>query len=105
MPSYKDNPFRNCQRLRYYQFPSSVPLIRKLIRGLPSHMFSDNSTNFHDADRELQTNFQAVNSDLILQVTLVNDGVHRHFISSTAPHFGGFWKLALKVLNFISDKC
>jgi len=78
MLSYKDDPFREYWRLRYYQFPSSidVPSICKSMRfAYTSHMYSDNGTNFHSADQELQTSFQAMNSDPILQVILANDGV------------------------------
>jgi hypothetical protein len=32
-------------------------------RGLPAHMYSDNGTNFHGADRELQATLQAMRSD------------------------------------------
>jgi len=53
-------------------------------RGLPSHMYSDNETNFRDADRELQASFEAVSSDPTLQVALANGGIllpRSHFIS------------------------
>jgi len=52
-------------------------------------MYSDNGTNFHGADRELRTSFQAMSSDSTLQASLANDGVQRHFILLAAPHFGG----------------
>jgi len=41
-------------------------------RGLPAHMYSDNGTNFHDADRELQTSFRAMSSDDLQRVTVYN---------------------------------
>jgi len=39
-------------------------------RGLPAHMYSDNGTNFHGADRELQASLQAMRSDSTLQANL-----------------------------------
>jgi len=56
--------------------------------------------NFHGADRELQTNFQAMSSDPILQIALANDGIQWHFISSAAPYFGGLWKADIKSFKF-----
>jgi len=44
-------------------------------RGLPTHMYSDNGTNFHGADRELRASLQAMRSDSTLQANLANDSV------------------------------
>jgi len=68
-------------------------------RGLPA-IYSDNGPNFHGADRELQTSFQAMRTDSILQAGLTNDGVQWHFIPPTAPHFGGLWEAGIKSLKF-----
>jgi hypothetical protein len=69
-------------------------------RDLPAHMYSDNSTNFHGTDRELQTSFRAMSSNLTLQVTLANDSVQWHFIPPAAPHFGGLWEAGVKSFKF-----
>jgi len=61
---------------------------RRLVsrRGLPAHMYSDNGRNFHGTDRELQTSFRAMSSDLTSHLTShPSDGVQWHFISPAAP--------------------
>jgi len=63
-------------------------------------MYSDNGPNFHGADRELQTSFQAMRTDSILQAGLANDGVQWHFIPLAAPHFGELWEAGVKKLKF-----
>jgi imidazoleglycerol phosphate dehydratase HisB len=74
-----------------YTTTSFLAVFRRFVsrRGLPVHMYSDNGTNFHGADQELQTSFRAMSSDSTLQVTLASDGVQWHFIPSAASHFGG----------------
>jgi len=68
--------------------------------GLPAHMYSDNGPNFHGADRELQTSYQALRTDSTLQAGLTNDGVQWHFIPPAAPHFVGLWEAGVKSLKF-----
>jgi len=69
-------------------------------RGLPAHMYSDNDTNFHGADRELRISLQAMRTDSTLQANLANDGVQWHFIPPAAPHFGGLWEAGVKSFKF-----
>jgi len=69
-------------------------------RDLTAHMYSGNGPNFHGADREVQTSFQAIRTDSTLQASLANDGVQWHFIPSAAPHFGRFWEAGVKSLKF-----
>jgi hypothetical protein len=68
-------------------------------RDVPAHM-CDNGTNFHDADRKLQTSFRAMSSDSILQVTLMSNGVQWHLIHSAAFHFGDLWEAGVKSFKF-----
>ncbi|XP_029175540.1 uncharacterized protein LOC114944008 [Nylanderia fulva] len=65
-------------------------------RGLPQKLYSDNGTNFHGADRELKSTFDAVSSDPSLRDVLANDRVEWHFIPSASPHFGGLWEAGVK---------
>jgi hypothetical protein len=69
-------------------------------RGLPAHMYSDNDTNFHGADRELRISLQAMRTDSTLQANLANDGMQWHFIPPAAPHFGGLWEAGVKSFKF-----
>ncbi|XP_029155640.1 uncharacterized protein LOC114928553 [Nylanderia fulva] len=68
-------------------------------RGLPKKLYSDNGTNFHGADRELQNAFEALMKDASLQADLANDRIEWHFIPSAAPHFGGLWEAGVKSLK------
>jgi len=72
MPRYKGDPSRIRRRLRWFLAAFHRFVSR---RDLPSHMYSDNGTNFRGADRELQGSFEAVSSNPTLQVALANDGV------------------------------
>ncbi|KAH0944551.1 hypothetical protein HN011_000250, partial [Eciton burchellii] len=69
-------------------------------QSLSAHIYSDNGTNFHGADREFRANLQAMRSDSTLQANLANDGVQCHSISSAAPHFGGLWEAGVKSFKF-----
>jgi len=57
-------------------------------RGLPSHIHSDNGTNFQGADRELHRAWKSLQSDEILRAYLVNERIQWHFSPPAAPHFG-----------------
>lgn len=56
--------------------------------SLPSHVYSDNGTNFQEEDRELRL----MTRDPNIGQALARDGVSWHFIPAAAPHFGGLWK-------------
>lgn len=62
--------------------------------GLPSHMYSDNGTNFKGV--ELQRSFATLRADPYLYEVLANDGVQWHFIPAAAPHFGSLWEAGIK---------
>jgi len=85
-----------------YTIAGFLAALRRFVsrRGLRAHMYSDNGQNFHDADRELQTSFQAVSSDSTLQASLASDGVQWYFIPPATPHFGGLWEAGVKSLKF-----
>ncbi|XP_029172993.1 uncharacterized protein LOC114941956 [Nylanderia fulva] len=79
----------------------SCPVFRRFVsrRGLPQKLYSDNSTNFHGADRELKTAFDKLTNDISLRATLANDRVEWHFIPAAAPHFSGLWEAGIKSKN------
>ncbi|XP_029171202.1 uncharacterized protein LOC114940633 [Nylanderia fulva] len=68
-------------------------------RGLPSKLYSDNGTNFHGADKELNDAFSALMKDSSLHDILANDKIEWNFIPSAAPHFGGLWEAGIKSLK------
>ncbi|XP_018395111.1 PREDICTED: uncharacterized protein LOC108773703, partial [Cyphomyrmex costatus] len=69
-------------------------------RGLPTHMYSDNGTNFHGADKELRRHFRSVCADPALKDALTNDEIQWHFIPAAAPHFGGLWEAGVRSFKF-----
>lgn len=70
-------------------------------RGLPSHMYSDNGTNFVGAVKLLRKSHESsllkVKSDIINNVTQSN--TEWHFIPPSSPHFGGLWEAGVKSLK------
>lgn len=68
-------------------------------RGLPSDLYSDNSTNFRGADRELSDAFRRLSSDSVTCDAMANDRIKWHFIPPSAPHFGGLWEAGVKGLK------
>jgi len=93
---YKGDSFRDCGILHYSFLAAFRGFVSR--RGLPAHMYSDNGTNFHDADHELQTSFYAMNSDPILQAGLANDNGILFLRMCLLKNSG---KLVLKVWSFI----
>ncbi|XP_018359986.1 PREDICTED: uncharacterized protein LOC108759170 [Trachymyrmex cornetzi] len=65
-------------------------------RRLPRWMYSDDGTNFHGADRELQRQFHALKDHPEIRDVLAADGVEWEFVPSAAPHFGGLWEAGVK---------
>jgi hypothetical protein len=69
-----------------------VHVLKRFIgcRGIPSHIFSDNATNFVGAERkfkELQDMFKKEEHKIIRDMTC--QGIQWHFIPPRAPNFGG----------------
>lgn len=65
-------------------------------RRVPSTMYSDNGTNFHGANKELQRSFMVISRDPDLHNTLSSNGTAWRFIPPAAPHFGGLWEAGVK---------
>lgn len=66
-------------------------------RGTPSHIFSDNATNFVGANRELK---ERRNMLIKEEHPMIHDsaiqGIQWHFIPPRAPNFGGIWEAAVR---------
>lgn len=68
-------------------------------RGVPSLVLSDNGTNFHGADRELQRTFQRALKDPTIESQLASEGITWRFIPPASPHFGGIWESGVKSMK------
>jgi hypothetical protein len=65
-------------------------------RGKPSHLYSDNATNFIGANRELRNLFKQANFNTAIVNHLANEQISWHFIPLRSPHMGGLWEAAVK---------
>ncbi|KAH0816760.1 hypothetical protein GEV33_006031 [Tenebrio molitor] len=65
-------------------------------RGKPSHLYSDNATNFIGANRELRNLFKQANFNTAIEDHLANEQISWHFIPPRSPHMGGLWEAAVK---------
>lgn len=63
-------------------------------RGKPSHIYSDNGTNFVGAQRELTELFKENEKNISLYCS--SENITWHFIPPNSPHFGGLWESAVK---------
>lgn len=57
--------------------------------GNPTDVFSDNGTNFVDAERELREAVEALHADPTTEERFKKVGVRWHFQTALTPHFGG----------------
>ncbi|XP_018403789.1 PREDICTED: uncharacterized protein LOC108780532 [Cyphomyrmex costatus] len=71
-------------------------------RGVPTHIHSDNGTNFVGANNRLKELYSLFNSEehknKINQFSLEHR-VTWHFIPPIAPHFGGLWESTVKIFK------
>lgn len=69
-------------------------------RGLCSHMFSDNGTNFVGAARELREVFELLSKEeTTIATVLARQRITWNFIPPRSPHFGGLWEAAVKSMK------
>ena len=76
-------------------------------RGCPSHLFSDNGTNFLGAReeiRELQKLTESEETTHAVSTFTQSHGISWHFIPPRAPHFGGLWEAAVKSMKLLLRK-
>ena len=74
-----------------------IATLRRFIarRGVPTTNWSDNSTNFVGAAKEIKK----LVSDSELSDYCANQGIRWKFAPKHAPHFGGLWEASVKSLN------
>ncbi|KAL1272022.1 hypothetical protein QQF64_031038 [Cirrhinus molitorella] len=63
-------------------------------RGRPWELFSDQGTNFHGGEKELQEAFASLSPQL--QQHLAKQKISFHFNPPNAPHFGGAWEREIR---------
>jgi len=69
-------------------------------RGTPSHVYTDNATNFQGAQRELINAWHNATRDPNVINQLVERGVQWNFIPPASPHFGGLWEASVKSVKY-----
>ncbi|GAB0098440.1 Aspartic peptidase domain superfamily [Sergentomyia squamirostris] len=69
-------------------------------RGIPTHMYSDNATNFKGACTLLEAFFEALENDPQLQHTLAERRMTWHFNPPRSPHHGGMYEAAVKAMKY-----
>ena len=98
--------FELCASLSAEEFMATL---RRFVarRGCPSHLFSDNGTNFIGAReeiRELQKLTESKETTHAISVFTQSHGITWHFIPPRAPHFGGLWEAAVKSMKLLLRK-
>ncbi|XP_018402066.1 PREDICTED: uncharacterized protein LOC108779199 [Cyphomyrmex costatus] len=76
-----------------------ISALRRFVsrRGKPTHVYSDNGTNFVGANRELNDLAQFLLKEQTGLSECINDiGINWHFIPAYSPHFGGLWEAGIK---------
>ena len=78
-----------------------IAALRRFIsrRGVCTHLYSDNATNFTGANRifkELQNLLRSEDHQGRVADFLASRSVQWHFIPPRSPHFGGIWEAAVK---------
>ncbi|KAH1021776.1 hypothetical protein HUJ04_011260 [Dendroctonus ponderosae] len=69
-------------------------------RGTPSHLYSDNATNFVASQKELIKFYNFLqNSENQLIALCSKENITWHFIPPNSPNFGGLWESNIKVIK------
>lgn len=74
-----------------------IAALRRFVsrRGICSHIYSDNGSNFVGADKELKYIIRIL-KDQKFQRFVNTINIHWHFTPPCSPHFGGIWEAAIK---------
>ncbi|CAG7722249.1 unnamed protein product, partial [Allacma fusca] len=75
----------------------AINAIRRFIarRTVPEILWSDNGTNFHGADRELQRAVQSMDKEALVR-RFAGQGMTWRFNPPASPHMGGVWERLVK---------
>lgn len=71
-------------------------------RGAPTHIHSDNGTNFVGANNQLRELYMLLNSDehkTKVERFSTEHNITWHFIPPIAPHYGGLWESTVKMFK------
>lgn len=71
-------------------------------QGIPTHIYSDNGTNFRGTNNHLKELYALFNSEEYKDQAnrfSVENHITWHFIPPTAPHFGGLWESTVKMFK------
>lgn len=69
-------------------------------RGKPSHIFSDNASNYIGANNELNQVYKFLKQESKNIAESVNiDKIKWHFIPARSPNFGGVWEAGIKSIK------
>lgn len=68
-------------------------------RRLPSDIYSDNGRNFVDAEREIRQILEDPELGKKIHDVTSKQGIMWHFIPPRAPHFGGLWESAVRIMK------
>jgi len=72
-------------------------------RGISTHVYSDNGTNFVEANNRLRQLYVLFNSEEYrnrINRFSIDHRMSWHFIPPFAPHFRGLWKSAVKSFKY-----
>ena len=77
---------------------SFIAALRRFIsrRGIPTHIYSDNGTNFVGADKELKKLLIQEQYQQQVSKEAEDKGIIWHFNPPSAPHMGGLWEAGVK---------
>ena len=72
---------------------SAIMALQRLAarRGTPIHLYSDNGTNFHGAEKELREALKTIDNKKI-GAYAKNKNINWHFNPASAPFMGGAWE-------------
>ena len=69
-------------------------------KGLPTHFYSDNGSNFVGARHELSAFLSLESTESAVRECVMSKRITWHHIPQRAPHFGGIWESVVKSTKF-----